>query len=199
LRIPNKSSGPPPLSSSSSPSTCAALFLFCCRRRALPLAVALPPSPLHLLLPLLHASPLPNPGPVSLFAAFSRARHGVPSRPPAATSSPPRSVPMPTSSSLLFCSTETRDHRDIVCISSPFAVHTPSSNYHHRSLLPSGEPLATVGSRHRPPIASTNSSASFPDLYLCSPAPSRLPISIGAPSPTTIVRRRLLLTVGSSL
>jgi hypothetical protein len=66
-------------------------------------------------------------------------------------------------------------------------------------LFLSGEPRATVGSSHRPPIAPANPSTSFLDLYSCSLAPSHRPISTGAPSPTTTVRRRLLLTVGSSL
>jgi hypothetical protein len=127
------------------------------------------------------------------------ARHGVPSRPPAATSSPPHSVPTPTSSPLLFCPTKPGDHSDAVCISFPFAVHTPSSNRLRRPLFLSGEPRVTVDSHHRAPIALTDPLASFPDPCLCFTAHSRPPILARARPPTTTVRRHLQLTVGNPL
>jgi hypothetical protein len=128
-----------------------------------------------------HASPLSNPGSVPLLAALLHAPHIVPSRPPAAMTSPPRFVLAPTSSPLLFCPTEPGDHSDTVCTSFPLAVHTPSSNRLRRPLLLSSESRLTVDSHHRVPIALTDPLASFPKLCSCFPAPSRPPISTGAP------------------
>jgi hypothetical protein len=174
----------PPLS----PAQCPAFG----RRYA---AVAAPPpaSP-----PFTRPSP-PAPALFPFLAALSRVRHGVPSRPPAAMSSPPRSVPTLTSSPLLFCPTEPGDHSDAICISFPFAVHTLSSSCLRHPLLLSDEPRVTVDSHHRAPIAFTDPLASFPDPCLCFPAPSCTPILARARSPMTTVRRRFLLNVGNPL
>jgi hypothetical protein len=194
----NRSFRPPPLFSSS-PSMCSALLLFCHRRRALPLAAALPPSPLHLLLLLLPRVVFPNPGSVSPpCCPFPCAqRHPEPSAGRHVVTATFCAHAYLLFSPLLFNITRRSQRRRLRL----FPLHRahPELQTPPPPLFLSGEPRVTVGSSHRPPIAPASSSASFPDLYSCSLAPSRLPISTGAPSPMTTIRRRLLLTVGSSL
>jgi hypothetical protein len=74
-------------------------------------------------------------------------------------------------------------------------VRTLSPDRLRRPLLPSGDLLATVDSRRRPPIAPINPLESFPSACSCSPASKRRRIPVGAPLPTTAARRRLPLAV----
>jgi hypothetical protein len=175
LEFPNRSPGPPSslLLPRARALLCPPLPLVQCVTSSRRSAAAAAPPPTEM------TSRRPSPPAPALFpflAALLRAHHGVPSHPPAATSSPPHSVLTPTCSPLLFCPTEPGDHSDTVCTPFPLAVHTPSSNRLRRPLLFSGEPQVTVDSHYRAPIASTDHLAGFPNLYSCFPATSRNPI-----------------------
>jgi hypothetical protein len=91
---------------------------------------------------------------------------------PAATSSPPRSVPVSTSLRSLLCPAVPVESTRLICTSfSPCRAHS-SPITTAATLLHSGEPLDAVGSRRRPPIVSTNPLSSFP-----SPAQAHQPLN----------------------
>jgi hypothetical protein len=142
-----------------------------------------------------HASPRRRPPPYPSPAVLFRARHDLPSlrRPPHRR----RRVPRPCL--LLFPPSSTQQYQQTILdpFPPPFLCRAHSEPEHHRRppFLHSGELLAAVGSRHRPPIAPINPLESFPSTCSCSPALKQHRILAEAPLPTTAARRCPLLAV----